>query len=413
MEFSINEVEYCKYAVSYEEDQDVVKSKRKEIINQYRQQQIPGFRKGKATDEAVNFHFSKQIHSSLQQQLAYTAAQNVITDKELKPFGQPGFDSATLDGNKFSCKFSLHTQPSFELGEYKCFEIPKPMITMSADELAQKMLQELRVKCGSMRPFADDEFVQIGDYMIANHTATIDDKVYDKYTAIGSIIDVGSTGIQGFDEQLVGMVVGETREFTIKMPKSDDPETSEKDVKFSVSLTTGSKKEPVALDESLAEKAGFASFDVLLENVKTVASSRVIEAETSQIFEQISNRLVKNHDFRIPAWISLAEAKVLAKNANSEWDTLQDYQKEMYISNAEDNIKLSLVLNKIREKEVDAQLTDEELFSIAKYSISKFTKDVDKTMSELYSSGRLPIFLNKIKDEHTLETIKKTCTIKE
>jgi FKBP-type peptidyl-prolyl cis-trans isomerase (trigger factor) len=142
-----------------------------------------------------------------------------------------------------------------------------------------------------------------------------------------------------------------------------------------------------------------------------MANNRVKELEKSGIIDQITKRLIAGHDFKVPDWISVAEAQVNARNNNKDWASIQDNEKELFIKSAEDNIRLSLILDKIREDEPEAQLTQEELLKIALTNLQQHTQEPQKVFEELYKNGQLGLFLNRIKDEYTLDFLSKNCKI--
>jgi trigger factor len=409
MQITVNETEYCKLQVQYETDAEAVSSKKTELINKFKSKKVPGFRPGKATSEAIRLHYRKEIDQTLAQELAQDAVHNVIFENNIKLFGQPTFSYLNLEENRFRCEFSLFKQPDFELASYKEFEIPKPSVGLSVEELSQKMVQDLRTKYGQTIPYGENDFVQMGDTIILDYKSSIDGEVIEKLTSSGEILNVGRINIPGFSENLLGMTANESRSFDLLMPDTYKPEYAGKTLKFEVKILMGSKVEPAPLNDELAKNLGVESFDKLMENVKSTSTTRIRELEKNSISDQIAKRLIENHEFRIPEWISSAEARVNARNSGHEWDSIPDSDKELHIANAEKSIKLSLILQNVRDNEPDAQLTDEEVFSNARTNIAKFSAEPEKVMAEIFQNGHLPILFNRIRDEYTLEFIEKTC----
>lgn len=422
----IQEVDYCKILVKYESDGDTVRSKKTEVIDKFKGQKVPGFRPGHATTDAIKQHYRKEINEALKQELADDAVHNVIFEKNIKPFGRPTFSYVNLEESylvspngesaipKFRCEFSLHVQPEFELKAYKEFDIPKSAGIMSAEELTQKMLQELRTKQGDTVPYGADDFVQMGDTIILDFDTTLDGVPVASLTGAGEILNVGRINIPGFNESLLGMKPEESREFDLNMPDTYSREGDSlagKTLHFKVKISTGSKTVPAPLNDDLAKKLGLENFESLLTNARATASNRVNELENNHYMDQISRRIIEAHDFRIPSWIASSEAQINARNAGQDWDSISDEQKEKFIDMAEKSVKLSLVLIKIRESEPDAQLSDEEVFELAKKNLAKYSPDPDKVLQEIYKNGHLPLFFNRIRDEHTLSFIQKTCNI--
>src|ERR1700722_7805255 len=111
MQINIQETEYCKLLIQYEADPEKIATKKNEIVNRFKSNRVPGFRPNRATNEAIRIHYSKEIYEALKKELTTEAFHDVITEKNIKPFGYPDILSTTLENTKFSCEFSLHKQP--------------------------------------------------------------------------------------------------------------------------------------------------------------------------------------------------------------------------------------------------------------------------------------------------------------
>ena len=129
--------------------------------------------------------------------------------------------------------------------------------------------------------------------------------------------------------------------------------------------------------------------------------------------EAVSHRLVDDNKFEVPNWLSLSEAKYLAHNTKIDWETLPEIDQEKYLEMAEKNVRLSLVLDKIREVEPEAQLSDQEVFDIIKQNLSKTNvhTSIDEVIQEMNKSGYLSILFSRIKDEFTLDFVVKTVRV--
>jgi trigger factor len=415
MIIELDEKEYCKLFVKYEADTDAITKKREEVIKKFKSHRVPGFRPGKASDTAIIFHFKDQVDNSLKNELYDDAFHNVISEKNIKPFGRPTYISATIDDNKFTCEFSIDKQPDFELKEYKDFEIPKYVNPISGEELAQKIIQELRTKHGTTVPYSENDFVQMGDSVIIDRKGFTDDgSVIDAFSADGEIINIGRINIPEFSENMLGMQIGNVREFTLNIPQDyNNVDLAGKTVKAQIKLNMGSKTEPAALNDELAKKIGINTFDELLQSAHSTADSRVTELARIHDMDQISRRLLVNHDFKIPDLIALAEAKATTNNLNKDWNALSDVDKALAISQASDSIRLSLILSKIRDNEPDAQLTDEEVLKTVRENLAKYSQDPDKVLAEVFRNGHLPLVFSRVRDEATLGFIIKNTKIVE
>lgn len=420
----IVEVEYCKLNIHYETDPEVLLSKKEELITRFKNYNISGFRPGKANRDVVKMHFKKEIEQELKRELAEAAYADVITEKNIKPFGKPIFSAVNLENaliivpgapdQRFSCNFSLFKQPDFDLAQYKEFEIPKFSPQISAEELAQKIIQDIRVRYGDTVSYTENDFVQETDSVIIDCQGFLGEEELPELNVKGEMLTIGKTQVPNFDENILGMKQGEYKEFNVNVPEDfTNVKVAGKSVTFKVNVIIGSKTIPAALDDNLAKKLSLESFEKLTEQCGSMATTRVKELEEAHNFEQIARRLVSSHDFKIPAWISTAEAQMNIRNNGYDWNKMTDQEKEPVIKSSEDGVKLSLVLAKVRDQEPEAQLTDEEAFNIAQENILKHTQNSKEVFENIIKNNSLPLVLARVRDDATMEFIKKTCTFVE
>ena len=418
MNIILTETEYCKLQIQYEAAPEEIAAKKDDVVATFKDRSIPGFRKGKKGKvplDAIKMHFRKQIDEQLTQQLAQKAVEDTVFEKKIKLFGYPMFSKVELKDNNFVCEFSINKQPDFELGTYKEFEIPKPPTALTSEELSNQMLQELREKNGGSIPYTENDIVQGKDTVIVDYSCfTVPENVpVPKLTAIGEIVAIDKINVPGFSENLLGMKVGDEREFVLNVPESFGDEFGGTQLKFNVNLTMGSKINPAPLNDELATKMNLKTIDELIGMAKSTADIRIKELENIQINDQISNRLLENHNFIVPEWIALSEAQMSASTSKIDWNGLSDDEKKIAIEGARKSVKLSLILGRVRDEEPESQLSEEEVFNIAKENISKYSPDPQKVFEELYANGHLQILFSRIRDVKTLEFLQTTCKIVE
>jgi trigger factor len=409
MKIDITEMEPCKLLVHYEANFIEIGNKKEEVLNAFKKAPVKGFRPGHATMDSIKIEYKKQIDESLKRALAEEAYHNTLFEKKIRPHGAPKFNNLLLDGGKFSTEFEVHTKPEFVLLDWKNLEIPKPHEKHTTTEVAEKMMQELRERLGDAVPYSDTDFVQTGDNVIVDYEATVDGQKVDSLCAKGEMISVGKNPLAEFDNNLLGMLMGTTREFDYVAPEGGLPSLSGKTIHFTVILATGSKTIPCALDDEMAKKMGKNDFHELQEFVGQAAFARVSSFNRTQIQEAVSRRLVADTQVSVPTWMSLSEAQYLAQQAQLDWATMSDTDKEKFVGMAEKNVTLSLVLDQIRETTPETQLTDQEVFDIVKKNLAntQVTASVDEVIQQMNRTGYLQILFSRIRDEHTMDYIMK------
>jgi|HubBroStandDraft_5_1064220.scaffolds.fasta_scaffold51698_2 trigger factor len=409
MKIDLTETEACKFTVHYEANFIEIGNKKEEVLTHFKKAPVPGFRAGKASLEAVKLHYGKQIDEAVKRALAEDAYHNTLFEKKLRVHGAPKFNSLLLDGGKFVCEFEVHTKPEFVLLDWKNLEIPKPHEKHTTTEVAEKMMQELRERLGDAVPYSDTDFVQLGDSVILDYEGTVDGQKVDSLCASGEMISVGKNPLTDFDNNLLGMSMGTTREFDYVAPEGGLPSLSGKTINFTVTVTTGAKTIPCALDDEMAKKMGKNDFHELQEFVGQAAFARVSSFNRTQIQEAVSRRLVADTQVVVPTWMSLSEAQYLAQQSQLDWTNMSDTDKEKFVGMAEKNVTLSLVLDQIRETTPETQLTDQEVFEIVKKNLAntQVTASIDEVIQQMNRTGYLQILFSRIRDEHTMDYIMK------
>ena len=415
MEISIQELEYCKIKVHCEVDVREMEHKKNEVIASFRKAPVKGFRPGKATDEVIKMFYKKQIEDSFKQVLSEEAFHETLFSKNIKPMSQPQFISQLLIGNKFTCEFIMNKKPDFELAQYKDLEIPKPANLENTTALYEQLMQDLRVRAGDQVPYEESDFVQIGDSLILDYEGFDPDGLkINGLGGSGELMTVGKSQVKEFDDNLLGMKVGETREFSLTLP----PEIlttlpNDSKVKFICTLQIGSKITPMPLGDDLAKKIGKSDFNELQQAVMSAATARADQKNNEAMTNQVSSMLIESHNFKVPDLLTLSEAKYLASSAKLSWDNLSENERDGYFKMAEKNVKLALILDKIRESEPEAQLSDTEVLDMMKENLSKLNNGVspDETLAKLNANGFLSVLVARVRDEQTLSFIIKNSKI--
>lgn len=413
MNITINEVEPHKLSVHYEASPEEILNKRGDVLTTFKRAPVPGFRPGKAPLDAVKMHYRTQIEHALKAALTEDAFHNTVAEKRLRVLGAPAFNTMNYEDGKFTCEFNVHTKPDFELSKYLELEIPKPAAPFTVPELANKMLEDLRHKLGDTAPFGSDDVVVEGDNIIVDYEGFYEGNKIDSLSVQGDMITVGQSGFEGFDSNLIGMKIDDTKEFSLIAPANALPSFAGKEVTFKVTLVMGSKTTPCALDDDMAKKIGKKDFAELMSTVNVLSKERVDSHVTKGINEAIYNRLLADNEFTPPNWLSLSEAKYLAHNAKLDWDKLPDIDKEKYLEMAAKNVKMSLIFDKIREEDPMAQLSDQEAFDMIKSNLlkAKLDKPIDDVMKEMNKTGQFAIVMSRLKDEYVLDYIVKSAKI--
>ena len=223
---------------------------------------VPGFRPGKAPRKMIESMYGAEVfYEEAVNILLPDAYEAAVKEQELKVVGYPEveLESCGKDGVVFKCTVAVY--PEVTLGQYKGLEAPKAEVNVT-DEDVDNRLNEMAER--NSRLVSVERAVKKGD------TANIDFEGFDKGVAFDGgkgenfDLEIGSGSfVPGFEEQLIGMKVGEEKDIDITFPKDYTPELAGKPVVFHVKVNEVKVKELPAIDDEFAKDV--SEFDTLKE----------------------------------------------------------------------------------------------------------------------------------------------------
>lgn len=406
---NFKETEYCKIEAHYEADPDLVKNKKQEIISKLRGRKISGFRKGKASDQAIEVHLKKEIEHHLKNELAVKAFDDILFETKIKNIGYPQYSSLFLKNNKFTCDVSFLKRPEFELKEYQDLEVPKPHLSKTVEQLTETILQDLRQKNSELTPFEENDFAQMHDQLTLDFEMTDNGVPFEGSSGEGVLYTVGEHSFEEFDENILGIKPGETREFDVNIIT---PEGNKK-AHAKVTCHMGVRKTPSALDNELAVKVGLNNIEELVNKASGMAASYYQQMQESEIINQISKKLIQINEINIPSFLTSSEVNSMLTQQNIKLTDLSDEQRENIKNKAVDNVKLALILETIREKEPEATLGDSECVNLLQQKINSLGQNSNEILAEMQKNGSILLMIASLKNEFTLKWIASKAKIVE
>ena len=169
----------------------------------------------------------------------------------------------------------------------------------------------------------------------------------------------------------------------------------------------GMKTVPCSDNEELAKKTNQESYEKLREAVAGSATNKISQEETTLVGEKIKLKLIETHDFEAPSWLTIMEGQNIALQEGIKWEDLEDEARESYLKRAEGRVKLSFILDSIRKKEAEAQMTDEEVRNYLARVIQMRGGDPQQALVEAEKSGKLFGMVASVRDQATMEWLVK------
>jgi trigger factor len=230
---------------------------------------VPGFRPGKAPRHVIDRFVGKgAIIAEAIDHLVSDAYDAALDQVAILPIDQPEVDidpTGVAEGQSVRFTATVAVRPDVQLGAYTDYPFSLEA-TEVTDEQVEGVITELREQQATLRPI-DDRKAQKGDVAAVKFTGTIDGEPFEGGSADRLPLVIGEDRmIPGWEDQLVGMGIDETKGFDITFP--DDYRVEElqgKAAHFEVTLLDVRERILPEVDDEFAKSVG---------EVETVAELR-------------------------------------------------------------------------------------------------------------------------------------------
>lgn len=339
---------------------------------------VPGFRKGKAPRNIVERYYGENVlFEDAFNIVAPEYYEDAIKVNNVDAVASPEIDITQMEkGKDLIFVATVAVKPEVKLGEYKGVKVEKKEYKVTAKDV-EKAINEMAEK--NARIVAGDEksVLENGYTAVIDFEGFVDGKAFEGGKGENYSLELGSnTFIPGFEEQLIGLKIGEETEVNVTFPKNYfSKDLAGKPAVFKVKVNDIKVKELPAIDDEFAKDV--SEFDTLKE----------LKADTKKKLEEENKKRAKfeTEEEAIKAVVDATEVNIPAVMIENE---INDYTKEMesrlryqgmnletylqlmgqsisdfkeeYKDRAEENVKTKLTLEAIFNAE-NIEITDKDI----------------------------------------------------
>ena len=404
MKYTINEkhdneikIDFVLTAKEWEEEVERAYQKNKGKYNK------EGFRKGNVPRPILEKTYGETMfyEDALNDCFPKYYTEMLSKEKELYPIDYPeiSVEKMDKDGVKFSA--IIVVLPEFKVTNYKGLSIKKDKVSVTEKELNAELskLQERHARFVEVTNRA----VKEGDLINLNYSGKLDGVKFDGGTAEDQELTIGShTFIPGFEEQMVGMSIGEEKDINVTFPTEyHSKDLAGKPVVFTVKVLGIREKElPVLDDEFAKEISEHETLDELKKSTKErikhekehqaehEAEHKLIDAIVDGVELSVPRQMVeKQLNYMVSDLNARLASQGLSKEAYFEFlGTTEDAFKKEREKDAERSVKTSLVLESIMENE-KIEVTEAELDERVKALAEMYSQTAENIKKMLGNEG--------------------------
>ncbi len=355
---------------------------------------LEGFRKGKVPMNVLINRFGKEFlyEDALDETLSKHYSE-IIKNDNLEVVGDPDVDLKEVSEDGLKAVITVAVKPEFTLGQYKGLTFKKESTKVTAKEVQAVIDRELNNRARLVEK-TEGEVVK-GDTVVLDYSGSIDGVKFEGGTAEKQRLEIGSGAfIPGFEDQLIGMKAGESKDITVTFPKDYTEDLAGKEAVFAITVHEIHSKELPVLDDEFVKDID-DELNTVAEwkaQIKKELAPKKEENAEAKLENDMIDAIVKNTEIEIPECMIEEELDYRIQELEHSMSqyglkfedylkytgtTIEDIKKEKR-EEAVKNIKSRLVIEAIL-KEEKIEVTPEELNA-------KFDKLDEKEKNPQYMS---------------------------
>lgn len=384
---------------------------------------VPGFRNGKVPRNVVEKVYGEGVlYESIIEDTVDEEYLKAVKENNLEIVARPELDIKQIgSGKDFIYTITTYVKPEINVKQYKGLEIKKVEAKVAAADVNAE-IEKVREKNAVVEEITN-RALKSGDISNIDFEGFCDGVAFEGGKAEKFDLTIGSNQfIPGFEEQLIGMKIGEEREINVKFPEEyHSKDLAGKDSMFKVKLNSIKEKKLAKIDDEFAKDVSeFQTLDEYKKDLKAkLLEAKKKQAEAEKETEVIT-KLVENVEGDIPDGMVETEIDNMLEqfNQNLAYQGLDIEKYCEYMGSSKEKFRETLKPNALRDVKLKLALE----FVKKAENVTVEEKDIDDKIIELskqYGDGSAEHLLKnenaraymreQISQEKTLKIITESC----
>ncbi|MEX0709710.1 MAG: trigger factor [Chloroflexota bacterium] len=266
---------------------------------------VPGFRPGKAPRHVIDRFVGRgTILAEAIDHLVNESYDAALDQASIIPLDQPEVDldsEAVAEGAAVRFTATVAVRPEVSLGSYTGYPFGLEPVDVT-DEQVEAVITDLRQQQATLRP-VDERGAAEGDVAAVKFIGTIDGDPFEGGSADRLPLIIGEDRmIPGWEAQLVGMTIGQTKGFDITFPDDYRVEALRgKRAHFEVTLLDLRERILPELDDAFAASVGeLTTVDALRTEIRDALARRGADEARHHFADRIIDFATANATIELP-----------------------------------------------------------------------------------------------------------------
>ncbi len=360
---------------------------------------LQGFRPGKAPMQLIKRTYSDAMRDDVMRRLYQETLYKALDEHKVEPLDSPTIESDILEaGVPFKYSALIEVMPQILLNEYAGLIVSKEKYVAKPENIEGE-LKRMQENMAQLIPLDEEAVAESGHTVSVDYSVTVEGSPEENSGAQTAELEIGSNRlIPGFEEQLIGLKAGDSKEFTLDLPAGGDNAglTGKKGL-FAVTLKEIKRKELPELDDEFAQQFGeYDTMELLRAKMVEYHEKHEIDRIDSEFKERVIQALIKKNPLGVPESMVKRQLDHMFENLKNRLKSQQMSLEMMgldaegfrarFRDDAVDKVKGGLLLMALVEKE-NITVTDEDL-ALQYEKIAAGNPEMLNRIKEYYSASQ-------------------------
>ena len=380
------------------------------------QVRMPGFRPGKVPPNLIRKMHGEALAADALNKAIDAGVRDLMAEQKLRPALQPAVTLADgyERGKDAELTVALEVLPEIAAPSIEGLKLER--LTVPADDAA--VMAKIEEFAAQMKRFEDapkTKKAASGDQVIIDFAGSVDGVAFDGGTGEDMAVEIGADQlIPGFEDQLVGVKVGDEKTVKVSFPEDYPVETLKgKAAEFAVTVKELKVPAETAIDDEFAKSLGLESLDALKDLMKGQVEQELNGLTRTYMKRKLLDQLAAAHDFEVPPTMVEAEFGQIWQQLEHEASHEEDPEaakaelekdRDEYHAIAVRRVRLGLLLSEIGQAH-GVQVSPQEMQRLIMQAAQQYRPEdrqrfVEYVQQDALAAAQLraPLYEDKVVD---------------